>query len=327
MRLSSVDGWTIAAGSWMLHRLMAASASQPRVIVVGSINIDMVVHAERLPAPGETVAGGRFERSGGGKGANQAVAAARAGAAVTLVGAVGDDELGDEALDLLRAGHVDVSAVARLADVATGVALIVVDNAGDNQIAVASGANHEVTAEQVRAAGAAGEPSSTDAATPGAGAAATPGCVLASFELLDEPVLAAARLARDAGCAFIVNPAPARPLEAELREFRPLLTPNRSEAAELSGEDDPEAAARTLAARTGASVVVTLGEQGALVVDDRGLERIAAPAVRAIDTTGAGDVFNGVLATELARGQELRAAVATAVTAAAESVTRQGARG
>ena len=303
---------------------MTAPASQPRVIVVGSINIDMVVHAERLPAPGETVAGGRFERSGGGKGANQAVAAVRAGAAVTLVGAVGDDELGEEALDELRADHVDVSAVARLADVATGVALIVVDDSGDNQIAVASGANHEVTAEQVRAAGAVAESSSTGLE---AGAGATPGCVLASFELLDEPVLAAARLARDAGCALIVNPAPARPLEAELREFRPLLTPNRSEAAELSGEDDPEAAARALAARTGASVVVTLGEQGALVVDDRGLERIVAPAVRAVDTTGAGDVFNGVLATELARGQELRAAVATAVAAAAESVTRQGARG
>ena len=186
-----------------------------------------------------------------------------------------------------------------------------VNGAGDNQIAVASGANHEVTAEHVRAAG----------------AGASPGCVLASFELLDEPVLAAARLARDAGCALVVNPAPARPLTAALRELSPLLTPNRSEAAELSGDGDPEAAARRLAAQTGAPVVVTLGALGALACDGAEAQRIPAPAVRAVDTTGAGDAFNGVLATELARGHELRAAVTVAVAAAAQSVTRPGARG
>jgi ribokinase len=303
-------------------------AEPTSVLVAGSINVDIVVHAERLPGRGETVAGGRLERTGGGKGANQAVAAARAGAAVTLAGAVGDDDLGADALAELSAEAVDVGAVRRLAGVATGVALIVVDGAGDNQIAVASGANHEVTAADVRAAAASvGADGAGARADRTSGAGAWPGCVLASFELLDEPVLAAAQIAAEAGCPLVVNPAPARPLDPALCGLRPILTPNRPEAAELTGEDDPEAAARALAARTGAPVVVTLGEQGALVVDAAGSARVPAPAVRSVDTTGAGDAFNGVLAAELARGHDLPAAVAAAVAAASESVTRPGARG
>jgi ribokinase len=281
----------------------------PSVLVVGSINVDLVVHADRLPGPGETVAGGRLERTGGGKGANQAVAAARAGAAVALVGAVGDDDFGAESLAALRAESVDVGAVRRLDGVATGVALIVVDRAGDNQIAVASGANHALTAADVQA------PS-----TP-------PGCVLTGFELRDDVVLAAAAIARDARCPLVVNPAPARPLAPKLCELRPLLTPNRTEARQLTGQDDPETAAGALSAHTGAPVVVTLGAEGALVADPAGSLVVPAPAVRAVDSTGAGDSFNGVLAAGLARGAELRAATAAAVRAAALSVTRPGARG
>ncbi len=281
----------------------------PSVLVVGSINVDITVHAGRLPGPGETVAGGRLERSGGGKGANQAVAAARSGAAVALVGAVGDDDLGADALAALRDEGVDVAAVSRLEGVATGVALIVVDGEGRNQIAVASGANHEVIGAHVRAADVA------------------PGAVLASFELLDEPVLAAAEVARAAGCPLVVNPAPARPLEPALLALHPIVTPNQREATELTGEEAPEAAARALTELTGAPVVITLGERGALVVAGADSELVPAPAVRAVDTTGAGDVFNGVLAAGLARGHELRAAVATAVAAAARSVTTTGARG
>ena len=285
----------------------------PSVLVVGSINVDLVVAAERLPAPGETVAGGRFERSGGGKGANQAVAAARAGAAVALVGAIGDDDFGTGTLDEVRAEGVDVSAVRRLRGVATGVALIVVDRAGDNQIAVASGANHELRAADVEAAfGELGR----DAA-----------CVLASFELRDEAVLAAARIARAARCPLVVDPAPARPLPDALCELRPLLTPNRTEAAQLTGSDDPEAAARELSARTGTPVVITLGERGALVLDASRAQLVPAPEARAVDTTGAGDSFNGVLATALASGADLHAATAAAVDAAARSVTQAGARG
>jgi ribokinase len=284
-------------------------AEPPRVLVVGSVNVDLVVHAGRLPGPGETVAGGRLERSGGGKGANQAVAAARAGAAVALVGAVGDDDLGADALAELRDDGVDVAAVPQLEGVATGVALIVVDGEGRNQIAVASGANHEVSAAHVRAAEVAAD------------------AVVASFELLDEPVLAAAEVARAAGCPLVVNPAPARPLEHALLALHPIVTPNQREAAELTGREEPEAAARALTDLTGAPVVITLGERGALVADGAGSQHVPAPAVRAVDTTGAGDVFNGVLATELARGHELRAAVTTAVAAAARSVTKRGARG
>ena len=306
--------------------------ASPRILVVGSINVDLVVHAERLPAPGETVAGGRLERSGGGKGANQAVAAARAGAAVALAGAVGNDDLGAGALDELCAEGIDVTSVQRLDGVATGVALIVVDSDGNNQIAVASGANHAVTAAYVRSAiaRAGGDPGGR--VVPGGGepsrqgASPTPGCVLTGFELLDGAVLGAAELARGV-CPLVVNPAPARPLPAALCEARPLLTPNRSEAAQLTGEDDPEAAARALAARTGAPVVVTLGERGALLLDVEDCTHVPAPSVRAVDTTGAGDVFNGVLATELARSAELRGAVKAAVGAAAGSVTRAGARG
>jgi ribokinase len=281
----------------------------PSVLVVGSINVDITVHAGRLPGPGETVAGGRLERSGGGKGANQAVAAARSGAAVALVGAVGDDDLGADALAALRDEGVDVAAVSRLEGVATGVALIVVDGEGRNQIAVASGANHEVIGAHVRAADVA------------------PGAVLASFELLDEPVLAAAEVAQAAGCPLVVNPAPARPLEPALLALHPIVTPNQREATELTGEEAPEAAARALSELTGAPVVITLGERGALVVAGADSELVPAPAVRAVDTTGAGDVFNGVLAAGLARGHELRAAIATAVAAAARSVTTTGARG
>jgi len=280
------------------------------VFVIGSINVDLVVRAETLPGPGETVTGGTFERHGGGKSANQAVAAARAGAAVRMIGAVGDDELGAEALGQLAAEGIDVSRVQRL-DAPTGVALIAVDAAGENQIAVASGANAALSEEAV------------EAALEGA----TGGVALLALEVPDAAVLAGARAARAAGLTVVVNPAPARPLGDELLGLAPILTPNGGEAAALSGEDEPEAAARALAARTGAPVVVTVGADGALLVDDGAVERIPAPRVEAVDTTGAGDAFNGALAAELAGGATLADAVRSAVAVAAESVRRPGARG
>ena len=286
--------------------------TRPRVVVVGSINVDFVVSAERLPARGETVAGGRLERSGGGKGANQAVAAARAGGAVSLVGSVGDDDLGAEALDALRAERIDVTGVDRVAGMPTGVAVIVVDREGDNQIAVASGANHALSGERVRAA----------LREMGRG----PGCVLVSFELTDGVVGAAAAAAHAVGRVLIVNPAPARTLTPELCRLAPILTPNEHEAAALAGAADPEEAGRLLAAKTGAPVFVTLGKRGAWVVDGNGSGHVPAPAARVVDTTGAGDTFSGVLATELAAGRTPRAAAEVAVTAASLSVTARGAR-
>ena len=280
------------------------------VYVVGSINVDLVVTAETLPRPGETVAGGTFDRHGGGKSANQAVAAARVGAHVRMVGAVGDDELGEEAVAALEAEGIDVSAVARLEGSATGVALIVVDAAGENQIAVASGANAELGGDAV------------EAVLRGADS----GVVLLGFEVPDAPVVAGARAARAAGLEVVVNPAPARDLPAALLELSPLLTPNLDEARALAGEQDPEAAARALAARTGAPVVVTLGAGGALVVDGETLERIPAPHVDVVDTTGAGDAFNGALASALAGGTALLDAVGSAIEVAAASTRAAGAR-
>ena len=266
-----------------------AHARRTPVLVVGSINVDIVVHAERLPGPGETVAGGRLERTGGGKGANQAVAAARAGAAVALVGAVGDDDLGAEALDALRAEGVDVARRAAARGRRHGVALIVVDRDGDNQIAVASGANHAVTAEHVRAARRRRGPS----------------CVLASFELLDEPVLAAARLARDAGCPLVVNPAPARRARGRrCASCVPMLTPNRQRG---GGADRRARTRRPRRARWRRRRARRSWSRSASrerwSPTRAGSALVAAPAVRAVDTTGAGDMFNGVLAAELARGR------------------------
>ena len=217
------------------------------------------------------------------------MAAARLGATVRMVGAVGDDDLGEEAVAALEAEGVDVSAVARLEGSATGVALIVVDAAGENQIAVASGANAELDADAVEAvlAGADG------------------GVVLLGLEVPDAPVLAGARAARAADLQVVVNPAPARELPDALLALSPAHPQLETEARALAGEEDPEAAARALAAKTGAPVVVTLGADGALVVDGESVERIPAPRVEVVDTTGAGDAFNGALACELAGGAAL----------------------
>jgi len=281
--------------------------ARPRVIVVGSINTDLVVVGERLPAPGETVSGGRFSQHGGGKGANAAVAAARLGAYVTMVGAVGRDAFGDEALELLRNEGVDTGWVAR-ADAPTGVALITVDATGENQIAVASGANAEL------------DPAAVERAVRAAG----PGVVLTNHEI---PLDARLGAARAADGPVVLNPAPARQIPDELYALGPIITPNAGEAAELTGEQDPEAAALALTDRTGAPALVTLGPRGVLCATTvPGTFVAPAPDVTAVDTTGAGDAFNGALAVALAEGRELRGAVAFAVAAAALSTRAEGAR-
>ena len=223
-----------------------------RLLVVGSVNHDLVVAVERLPAPGETVLGAELEEHEGGKGANAATAAARLGAAVAMVGAVGAEERGDGALAALTAAGVDVALVERRDDAPTGVAVVAVDGAGENQIVVAPGANATVTAAQVERA-----------LEERAGAV---DAVLVSCEVPDEAVAAAVRGAHARGLRCVLNPAPARPSLLELARWAPLLTPNRAEAAALAGEEDAEAAATALAGRTGAPVVVTLGEDGALLV-------------------------------------------------------------
>ena len=279
-----------------------------QVLVIGSINVDLVVAVPHLPHPGETVLGSRFERHFGGKGANQAVAAARAGAEVTMLGAVGRDAYGDESLAALATEGIDVSRVRRV-DEPTGVALITVDANGENQIAVAPGANRLVVEAE------------PDLADP------PPGTVLlASLEVPMAAVAAAFRWAQQRRLGVVLNPAPAQLLPVELLAYGPILTPNLGELLTATGAGDPDAA--LLALRQGGAnpVLVTMGAAGVLVVDGEQRSEIAARPLTAADTTGAGDTFSGVLAAWLSEGWPIREAAAAANAAAGLSVTRAGAR-
>jgi ribokinase len=296
-----------------------------RVVVVGSVNVDLVVQAQRLPGPGETVVGGTFEQHPGGKGGNQAVAAARAGARASFIGAVGDDPLGRVAMASLASEGIDLAYLATQRGSTTGVALIVVDEAGENAIAVAPGANGGVSPEHVRSA--------LDALAVGRG-----DVVLVSHEIPESSVRAALAAASAYGAVAILNPAPAVGLTQEAVAEATIVTPNRSELGTLvhgDRDEDTEASARRLFALLEAhgradAVVVTLGWAGALLVRRRGLsvaaQRMKAPEVVVEDSTGAGDTFNGVLAAALADGLEIDEAVERAVVAGSLATTKVGAR-
>jgi ribokinase len=274
------------------------------IALVGSINLDVVVGVERHPVPGETVVGGDRQELPGGKGANQAVAAARLGATVAFVGRVGDDDAGRRLREGLAAEGVDVTHVRVDPDAPTGMALIAVDGAGENTIVVSPGANARVGAADVEAA--------RDVL---AGAAVT----LVQHEVPDDAVAAAIA---GAGGTVVLNPAPARPIAAPVD----VLVPNRGELEALAGRaGDPIALARSLDAAR--AVVVTLGSEGAAVIEGSRVERIPAPRVDAVDTTGAGDAFCGALAQALDAGADLVEAARWAVRAAAASVTKPGAQG
>jgi ribokinase len=298
------------------------------VLVVGSVNVDLVVAASCLPGPGQTVTGGDLARYQGGKGGNQATAAARLGARVAVVGAVGDDEMGRQARSALASEGIDVAGLA-VSSRATGVALIVVDPRGENLITVAPGANDEVHAVHVRTALAALAPGPDDV-------------VLVCREIPPDGVRAALEVGREAGSITILNPAPADGLDAATLALADILTPNETELALLGGlgsaRGNPETAARQVLAGQptdagegdahGRAVVVTLGAAGALIVRAAGAAvAVPAPAVEVVDTTGAGDTLNGALAAGLADGLDLAGAVRRAVAAAALSTTRPGARG
>jgi ribokinase len=287
-----------------------------QVVVVGSVNADYTVRIGHLPQPGETVTGGELEVLPGGKGGNQAHAAARLGARTVLVAAVGDDPTGDQALADLTAAGIDPAGLLRCAG-PSGVAVILVDAAGENMIAVAPGANQRLTAAEVGRLLAGRVDSGT--------------VILASLEIPLAAVSAAASAAAAAGATMVVNPAPGQALPPDL-VHGVVLTPNAGEVLRLpagtAGRAPDEGAAIAALLGAGArAVIVTRGSRGAtLFRPGQAPADFPAPQVKVVDTVGAGDAFNGALATALAGGLPLETAVTAAVQAGAAACTGQGAR-
>jgi len=291
----------------------------PRLTIIGSANYDLVVKAERIPTPGETIIGGKFLTSPGGKGANQAVAAARLGADVWFVGRVGTDSFGESLSTALAGAGVRLDYLIEDAVEPTGVALIGVDARGENAITVAPGANGNTSADDVESA----RPAITSAFA-----------VLLQLEIPMAAVRAAIRIAKESGAHVILNPAPVSRdaiLSADILTQVDVLTPNEHEAAIILGLPSTEnvdwntAALRLLEAGVG-TVVITLGVHGSIVADSSGVRALPAYPVDAVDTTAAGDCFSGALAVALAEGRSIDDAVRFASGAAAISVTRMGAQ-
>lgn len=288
-----------------------------QVLIVGSVNRDVVLKVARRPAPGETVTDAEMSLHGGGKGANQAVAAARLGARVAMIGRVGDDSLGESLLASMKDRGVEVSRVKRTNEAATGVAVITVTPDGENAITVAPGANRRLTTDDVEAASEAFRNAEV---------------VVAQMEIPPEVVERASEIARNAGARMLLNFAPARSeAPPSLLEGLDPLVVNEHEAAFLLGKkvsdvDTALSAAGELLALGPRSVVVTLGPDGAVCASEDSLKRFRSPRVDVKDTTGAGDAFVGALAARLAAGDGLPEAVSYAVLAGAVAVTGVGAQ-
>jgi ribokinase len=288
------------------------------IVVVGSINMDLVVRMPRIPRPGETLLEGNFKMFPGGKGANQAVAAARLGAHVTMIGCVGSDSFGQEMQAALAREGIDTTHILTDPDEATGVALIQVDAQGQNSIAVASGANFRLTSADVeKAMQTIGE---FDA-------------LVMPLETPLDTIYAAARIASNKGAKIILNPAPAKVLDKDLLELVDVLVPNEYEIGLLAGIQMQSAseiydAAHTLLSLGANNLMVTMGSKGAILFNEKTIQGMIIPTypVQVVDTTAAGDCFVGALAVAICEEEPLLVAAEFASAAAALSVTRVGAQ-
>jgi ribokinase len=287
--------------------------AKPRILVVGSSNTDLVVFCNRLPKPGETVLGGEFQTFGGGKGANQAVAAARAGGAVTFLGAYGADTFGAEAKARLEKEGINTDYFQCVQNGPSGNALILVDGVTrENLIAVAKSTNDAVDSAMVSAARPAFE---------------TASAVISQLEVRDGAVEATARLCHELGKPFILNPAPSRQLPKRIYESLSIIVINEHEARDISGQNEIPNAIEALHRMGCKNVVATLGGEGAMFSEGEKIESVAAPKVQPVDTTGAGDCFVGWLGVGVGEGLSLRESVIRACKAASIAVTRAGAQG
>jgi ribokinase len=287
-----------------------------QVIVIGSSNTDMVIRTSHFPVPGETILGGEFFMFSGGKGANQAVAAARMGASVLFAGRVGNDIFGQRAVAELSKEGIGTGAVQRDDTNASGTAVILVDEKGENEIVVAPGANNTVTSADI------------DRVLPHVNKESI---VLLQLEIPLVAVVYAVQKVAEKGARVIINPAPAQALPAELFSWLYLITPNETEAQLLTGitvtdRDSAKKASAVLLAAGVRQVIITMGAQGAFYTDGTLDLMVSTPLVKAVDSTAAGDTFNGVLATALLEGKPWEAAISYACRAAALSVTRMGAQ-
>jgi ribokinase len=286
------------------------------IVVVGSSNTDMVIHTSRLPSPGETILGGNFFLFPGGKGANQAVAAARLGGSVALIARIGDDIFGQKTLNILREEKLNSHYIIIDKEHPSGTALITVDAKGENTIVVAQGANAHLSSNDI---------SNSIKAIQHAK------LILMQLEIPLETVSTTVKLAKSLQKKVILNPAPSATLPADVLQDLYLITPNRSETEQLTGfkihnNESVQKAAEALVEKGVQNVVITLGSEGAYVHTDSSQRFIAGHKVKAVDTTAAGDVFNGALAVVLSEGGTLTDAVYFANHAAAQSVTRMGAQ-
>ncbi len=310
------DGIVLCLGCCELVRYGIGDMANKKIVVVGSSNTDMIIKAPRIPKPGETVLGGQFSMAPGGKGAIQAVAAARAGGDVIFIARVGTDFFGERAIKSFSLDKIDASLISKDKEEPSGIALVFVGEDGQNSIAVAAGANAKLSRKDVEKS---------------EGAIAAADILLMQLEIPLDTVLAAAQIADANGIRVILNPAPAQKLSPKLLKYISILTPNEFEAEVLTGirisdNRSAGAAADSLLAQGVETVLITLGPRGAFLATKGIRDLVPGFSVRAVDSTGAGDVFCGALAVALSENKPMWDAVTFANAAAAISVTRLGAQ-